>query len=90
MNAQPDPEPALCIAPLGRSELPETGIFYVLGPARFNGGFPWKHRDLPDGLAFVVSSQGVIATAAHVLWKNGLFPGGEIEVFALPCWICRE
>ena len=69
------------IALLGTEETPDKCLFFILGPGRFGGSGTWKEDSPADGLAFLVKGNGILATAAHVLWKNGLGPGDEVGVF---------
>lgn len=72
------------VPPLGVNEEPERGLFFLLA-ARSEVGKAisnrtWEEDECANGMAFLVRADGLLATAAHVLWLQKIGPGDTVEV----------
>ncbi|MFT3720590.1 NACHT domain-containing protein [Pseudorhodoferax sp.] len=72
------------VPPLGGDEDPDLGVFFLLASRKKAGGAitnrQWKEDESANGMAFVVHADGLLATAAHVLWLQKIGPGDTVEV----------
>lgn len=68
---------------LSVSDEPESTLFFVLDDLRATGGTTWGHGEPADGVAFVIGADGILATAAHVVWMSHKFPGDIVQVFCV-------
>ncbi|WP_431052498.1 NACHT domain-containing protein [Roseateles sp. L2-2] len=78
-----DDQPVTKFKALEQTDSPEAGVFLVLSAARLNDANRWPAGATADGMAFLASSDGLLVTAAHVIWKNDLMPGDTVGVFSV-------
>jgi hypothetical protein len=77
-----EPDGGRQVAPLQLEEDASLGLFYILRRHTAADRMQrWKPDEPADGMAFVVSADGTLATAAHVIWGIGLQPGDVVDVF---------
>jgi hypothetical protein len=62
--------------PLDAQNNPEQGLFFFE-----EAGYPGKKGLKANGMAFLVSSMGFVATASHVLVDMGRIPGMEVTLY---------